>query len=383
MSIANLTSLPAWTCLSQDGVLEALERTSVVVLHGGGSSEREVSNRSGESVLTALGSLMEQHGEAPPLRSVQGVEIDTAGRWRVGQRSLSPDEAVRELPPGALFFLALHGGDGEDGTMQDYLGSHGRLYTGSGVLSSALCMDKGRSRGVFRKAGLTTPPGRLVRRSDWLAQRRRVLMELSSFGGAAGWYIKPNHGGSSLGVRFVTRADELASSISTIIDSGDEVLVEQCIVGIEATVAVIGLPNAALHSLPVVEILPNEGRFYDYEEKYSAGGARSVCPPEQLDAESQEQLSTAALLAFRALGCEGFARFDFIVPRRRGVNATREAGLQDVFLLEANTLPGFTERSLLPKAAATAGLPFPELCLELCALAIHKGPPLPPGTRAI
>ncbi|MFT5155384.1 MAG: D-alanine-D-alanine ligase, partial [Planctomycetota bacterium] len=208
MTTADLTTLPSWTRLSRPEVRQALAKTSVVVLHGGASDEREVSSRSGESVLEALTALIDDNRENPPLRNLTGVEIDTAGRWRVGHQSMAAEDALRELPSGALFFLALHGGEGEDGTIQDFLGTHGRLYTGSGVLSSALCMDKGRTRAVLRKAGLATPPGRLVRRADWASQRRRVLMELAALGGVTGWFVKPNRGGSSLGVTHVVRADE-------------------------------------------------------------------------------------------------------------------------------------------------------------------------------
>lgn len=351
-----------WTNWNTPELRDALARTEVVVLFGGTSPEREVSLESGRAVVAALSA------EACPQRpaGVIGVEIDLDGRWRVGDQLLDADSALECLPKAGVYFLALHGGEGEDGTLQDFLGTRGRRYVGSGVSASSLCIDKARSRLALRKAGLTTAPGRLVRRAEWSAQRRRILMELAALGSGAGWVVKPNRGGSSVGARQVGRVDQLGYALETILLS-DDALVEACVVGLEATVAVIGNSDLELVALPPVEILPKQGRFFDYEEKYDDDGARKACPPVQLSQAGTARLVEAGLEACRVTGIEGFARVDFILPDGK-TGGDQKAPV----VLEVNTIPGLTPHSLLPVAAAAVGMSFEELCLELVALALLR-----------
>lgn len=361
------TEAPAWMSWSRADVRQALEQCDVVVLHGGTSGEREVSLESGRAVIEAL-----DPSRGCPPRSVQGVEISASGAWIVEGQELEPAAALRVLPQGAVYLNALHGGAGENGEMQDFLGSWGRRYTGSGVQASALCMDKARTRQELRRAGLTTAPGRLVRRAEWGSQDRRVLVELSALPHEGGWFVKPNTGGSSVGVRMVEDPAELRAAIEAVLAAGDEALVEARVDGVEETVGVLGLPATGLVSLPVVEIVPDEGRWFDYEQKYdSSQGATERTPPERVTPELCGHLGNIARRAFEVTGCEGYARVDFVVPSGLTIGGEAVAGqLQEPVILELNTLPGLTARSLLPQAAAAAGADLRCLALEICALAL-------------
>ncbi len=332
-----------------------LARRTVVVLFGGTSSEREVSLASGRAVLGALTLLREREPEAPrPLP----VPIGADGAWEVEGRALPALEALRALPEDALFFLALHGGDGEGGVIQGLLRAVGRVHTGAGLAASALCLDKHRTRLVLADAGLTVAPGRLVRRGELAGREAAWRQELAGLG-TLGWFVKPNTGGSSVGVRRVGDADDLPAAVGEVHAAGDDALVEARVPGVEATCAVLGH-----EALPPVEIRPRAGRFFDYGEKYDAGGALELCPPASLDDVACRRLAEAALTAHRATGCAGYSRTDCIVP---------PSGIPVV--LEVNTLPGLTERSLLPRAAAAAGLDFPALVLRILELALDAPAP--------
>jgi D-alanine-D-alanine ligase len=327
---------------------------TVAVLLGGRSPEREVSLRSGAAVLRALAG-----GSVERLLS---LEIEPDGRWKFEGRSLPALEALGAVPRGTLFFLALHGGEGEDGSIQGLLATQGFLHTGSGVGASALCMDKQHTRAVLAAEGLRVARGRLVRPHEWRAARARILAEIGEFG-AGGCVVKPNRGGSSVDTFVVDDARQLEARITRVLATGDLALVEERIVGIEATCAVLGNARGELRALPPVEIVPKQGRFFDYEEKYSAEGAAEFCPARSLSAAVCAELSELALRAHRAAGCDGYSRTDFFVPAEGAP-----------VVLEINTLPGLTDRSLLPLSAAVQGYTFPELCLELLALALEREP---------
>lgn len=326
----------------------------VAVLLGGRSSEREVSLISGRALVDAL---TPPPGDERGPRAVRAIEIEADGRWRVGDRSLAPPAALAALDDVDVFVLGLHGGEGEGGVLQGLLRTAGKAFTGADVASSALCLDKTNARLVAEAHGLRTARAVALTPEGYAELRDVILAELVSW--ADGWVAKQRHGGSSLGMEVVREADALPAALDRVVALGDDVLVEELVDGIEATVAVLGNPEQGLRVLPVVEIRPKDGRWFDYEEKYSESGAVELCPPESLDAEACERLQERALRAYRALGCEGYARVDFLVP---------EDG-EPVFL-EANTLPGFTPRSLLPRAAQADGLDFRALCLELVRLAL-------------
>jgi len=349
-----------WLRSTRAAARERLARTSVVVLYGGTSDERAVSLVSGRAVSDALAARgRPDRGEGP--REVLDVEVLADGRWRVGDADLAPERALARLPAAALFFVGLHGGAGEDGTLQGFLELAGRAYTGSGVAASALCMDKSAARAVFAARGLRVAPGLCVAAAEWRASGAACLAALPA--SSSGWYVKPKRGGSSVSTFSVARRSAVAPAVERVLASGDDALVEATVRGLEATVGVVGNRASGLAVLPPVEIHPRSGSFFDYREKYSEDGAEEICPPRDLDADATLALSRAARVAFEAAGCEGYARVDFIVP---------DGHPGEPVVLEANTLPGFTPRSLLPRAAAAAGADFRRLCLELCALGLER-----------
>ncbi len=288
-----------------------------------------------------------------PARCVP-VEIEANGAWNVEGERCAPGAAVAILPPETIYFLGLHGGEGENGSVQGFLETCSRRYTGSGVAASALCMDKHATRLLVADAGVAVAPAVLIDGGD---RRAHDFAAISR----EGWAVKPNAGGSSVATTMVEHAEDLRAAIECALATGDRALVEGRIRGSEATCAVLGNARGELRALTPVEIVPHAGKFFDWEEKYNAGGAAEHCPPRALSAAVCERLAELATRVHRTAGCDGYSRSDFIVP----------AGGEPIFL-EVNTLPGLTQRSLLPKAAQTDGLTFRELCLEIVALAVER-----------
>jgi len=331
-----------------------LRSSTVAVLLGGRSGEREVSLKSGAAVLRAL--------TGGPVARVLALEIQPDGRWKLEGQSLSALEALGRLPRETLCFLALHGGEGEDGSIQGLLETQGFLHTGSGVAASALCMDKQLTRLLLAAEGLRVARGALVRPLEWRTQRPWLLAELAGLS-RGGFVIKPNRGGSSVDTFVIEDATLLETSVTRVLETGDLALVEERLSGVEATCAVLGNARGELRALTPVEIVPKDGRFFDYQEKYSSEGAQEFCPPRTLSAASCAWLCEIAIRAHRAAGCDGYSRSDFFVP-----------GAGPPVVLEINTLPGLTDRSLLPQSAAVHGFSFAELCLEILALALERAP---------
>lgn len=293
----------------------------VAVLKGGWSPEREVSLNSGAQCAKAL-------HEA----GYEVVEIDAG-------RNLA--EQLKQARPDAVF-NALHGQWGEDGCVQGLLELMGLPYTHSGVLASALAMDKQRAKLVLADVGVPSPEGRIVTRAE--AAGGHVM--------APPYVIKPNAQGSSVGVYIIREGDnrppaELASDKWSL---GEEVLVEKFIPGRELTVAVMGE-----RPLCVTEITTSLA-FYDYEAKYAAGGSRHVLPADLPPAVTERCLDLS-LTAHRALGCRGVSRSDF--------RYDETAKGEQLYFLEINTQPGMTGTSLTPEQAAHCGISFPELCAWL------------------
>jgi len=247
-----------------------------------------------------------------------------------------------------VLFLSVHGGSGEGGTLQAVLDVIGVPYTGSGPLGSALAMDKDLSKRLFRAAGVPVPA--------WF-MTPVVPGDVTT---ALGWpvIVKPSKGGSTVGLTLVKSAKGLDQAVALAERYDDEVMVEQFIPGREMTVGILGdVP------LPVGEIIPKH-ELFDYECKYTPGMSEEIFPA-RLDARLARQLQELALAAHRALKLGGYSRVDF-----------RLSPENDIFCLEANTLPGMTRTSLLPQAARAAGIEFPDLCERICRLARN------PGSRA-
>src|SRR5690554_1363942 len=300
----------------------------VGVLYGGHSAEREVSLMSGQGVCQAL--------------REQGVD---AHLFDTGNQSLT------ELAQAGFdrVFIALHGRYGEDGTIQGALELLGIPYTGSGPMASSLAMDKIMTKRVWLQHGLPTPGFAVLTNEADLAQAD-----------ALGWplMIKPPHEGSILGITRVEAPADLRKAYDVASGFDTEVLAEQFIRGREITVAVLGSGGAA-RALPIVEIIAPGGN-YDYEHKYISDATQYICPAE-LDAEVTDHILSLAEHAYRALGCEGWGRADFMLDEQ-----------SKPWLLELNTSPGITSHSLVPMSARAAGMSYAELCVAILSTASCK-----------
>ena len=302
----------------------------VAVLKGGRSAERAVSLNSGAQAAVALRTA-----------GFDVVEIDTG-----------EDDFIAELNASEadVAFIALHGRFGEDGTVQGLCELLELPYVGSGVLASALAMDKVMSKRFFSEAGLVTP--------DYAVLQRHALYDINALVEALGdkTVVKPANEGSSVGMTIVHDPSELSAAIEKAFGFDRQVLVERFVAGTEVTVAVLG--NDEVTALPTLEIVP-ENEFYDYDSKYIPGMCRHIIPA-RVSAAAAEECQRLSVAAHKALGCRGLSRADTIVA---------EDGT--VWLLEVNTIPGMTSTSLVPDAARAAGIEFPELCRMLVEFALE------------
>lgn len=302
------------------------------VLMGGPSSEREISLKSGKAVLDNLKAIG---------LDVSGVDIKTDN---------VEDNIVllKSLRLGCAF-VALHGHFGEDGKMQKILEGLGIPYTGSGVKASGLAMDKLDSHEIFKANGLNVPAYKVLDKKTFRTNPKIMdnIFQLPLV-------IKPVTGGSSIGLSVVTKEEDLKKALDSAFSYDDRVIVEEYIKGRELTVGILNdLP------LPVIEIIPKKP-FFDFEAKYQAGMAEYIVPA-KLNDEIRLKVQEAGLSAHKLLGCFGCSRADIILI---------EDNLP--FILEVNTIPGFTSTSLLPKAAKAIGIDFPQLCLKLLELAFQR-----------
>jgi D-alanine-D-alanine ligase len=307
----------------------------VAVLKGGRSLERQVSLRSGARVEDALGSL-----------GHEVIPIDAAEDLVSRLKAERPDVA----------FIALHGADGEDGTVQELLEILAIPYTGPGVPACRRASDKSATKEELRAAGIPTP--------DWVAFSQTAFSQL----GAAeareeieerlGFplVVKPARGGSALGVRFAAGRDDVPQAIVSALSYDDRVVLEQHVEGRELAVSLLDG-----EALPAVEVRPRDEDRYSYDARYEIGRTEYLCPAE-LGELDELAVRDAAVRTWKLLGCEGFARVDLMVGER---------GPQ---VLEVNAVPGLTDTSLLPMAAEAAGMGFEELCRRIVDLAAARVP---------
>jgi len=292
----------------------------IAVLMGGPGSERDVSLATGRGVSKALRSL-----------GAEVVDVDVR------------DENFSLPKDVDLAFITIHGTFGEDGQLQRILERRGIAYTGEGVEGSRTAFDKIRSKERFREHGVTTPLWEVIHPG----QRPTIPLPI---------VVKPPREGSTVGVVIVKNEAEIESAISQAAKYGRELLVEQFVSGRELTIGILGD-----EALPIIEIIP-KGGFYDFTNKYpflnpqAGGGAEHVCPA-KIDAEKTKEIQELALRAFRAAGLQVYGRVDVILS---------ESG--EPFILEINNIPGMTEASLLPEAAAVAGISYIDLCARIIAL---------------
>lgn len=331
----------------------------VTVLMGGDSPERDVSLASGMGIVRALRG--RGHGVLPldpalPLdRQAEPEDVHIDER---------PPECLTPLPPDKIFdwlyspllqgadvvFVGLHGGSGENGTVQALLDEAGVAYTGTGVLGSALAMNKDRSKAIFSFEGVQTAEHLVLHRDDPPGDLSRLVGEVLGFPVV----VKPNDQGSSVGFSFVEDPTGFKDAIEKAAAYRSDVIVERFVAGREITVSILGG-----RALPVVEIIP-EGGFYDYKRKYTKGASRYVVPAE-LDNDAVCRFQEQAVLAYDALCCRDYARVDFRMS---------EEG--EPYCLEVNTLPGMTELSLVPMAAKASGVSFDELVERICMMAAER-----------
>jgi D-alanine-D-alanine ligase len=302
----------------------------VAVLKGGRSLERAVSLRSGLQVQAGLKRLGQE---------VHPIDVGAG---------LVPE--LLELHPDVVF-VALHGSEGEDGTIQSLLESLELPYTGSGPAACMRCTDKVLAKYLMREGAIPTPEFRVLRESS--------IRDLGA-GGALGaierqlgfpMVLKPARGGSALGVKFASSSTELPGAMVGAFSYGGTVLLERHVHGRDLAVSVLDGPDGRPpQALPVVEAVPREEVFYDYESRYQIGMTTFVCPAE-LPAATTARAQQLAVQVYELLGCHGFARVDLMLEEDSG----------ELWVLETNVVPGMTETSLLPQAANAAGLSFDEL----------------------
>lgn len=308
-----------------------MKQLCLALIAGGKSAEREVSLKSGEQVYQALDKSKYLIRRYDPRDDLERL--------------------VREAPEIDAALVIMHGRGGEDGSLQGLLDLLDIPYQGSGILGSALGMNKELSKILYQQAGLQVPPAFFFNRDEApAAEDIAARLGLPAV-------IKPVNEGSSIGVTKAASAADLAAGLEAAFAYDKRVLVEQWITGTEITGGVLG--NDRLTALPLVEIIPSESYdFFDYEAKYKPGASHEICPA-RLDDLLTQKAQACALAAHRALCCRGYSRTDMIV--RDG----------DIYVLETNTIPGMTATSLFPQAAKAMGLDFPQLLDRLVELALE------------
>lgn len=333
---------------------------NIALLLGGTSPERHVSMASGRGVAAALTEAGHTVTLYDPARG-ESARITLEQLELPRETSPSHDElerftnaaflpAIQSIPADVdVAFLALHGAPGEDGTVQSLLELRGIPYTGSGVLASALAMDKSMTKRILETQEIETPRWFQMRRGEGTEESLRALVAQYT---SLPVVVKPNDGGSTVGMTIVQEESELFAAYELACEYATSALFEEYIEGRELTVAILGD-----ESLPIVEIRPKSG-FYDYKSKYTAGHTEYFCPAE-LPRALEEEIRELARRSHEALGCSGYSRVDF-----------RLSPENVPYCLEVNTLPGMTATSLVPKAAAAAGMSFSALCERIIDLAL-------------
>jgi D-alanine-D-alanine ligase len=318
------------------------EAKKVAVLKGGPSLERQVSLRSGAHAQEAL------------LRLGHDVVGLDAGRELIPElHARAPDAA----------FIALHGRDGEDGTVQALMEAIGLPYTGSGPAACARCTDKVIAKYLMREAGVPTLDFHFLREES--IKHLGAAASVSDIEARLGFplVVKPASQGSALGVKFARASDQLPAAMVGAFSYDDKIVIERYVKGRDLGVSVLDSPGSPSRpvALPVVEAVPREEDFYDYESRYEIGMTTFVCPAE-LEAQTTARAQELALEVYSLLGCHGVARVDLML----------EVDTDDLWVLETNVVPGLTETSLLPQAADAAGIGFDELTARVLASAFTR-----------
>lgn len=338
----------------------------VVVLAGGTSTERDVSLSTGRMIYNALKNKGHQAilldvylGYEENISNIFEIDKDwTSNIGAIGVdnpdiehiKALRKDKSKSFFGPAVIdicsmadiVFLALHGENGEDGKIQAAFDLMGIKYTGTDYTSSALAMDKAISKEIFAYYNIPTPNGIHVKKGELFTWDNYPCI------------VKVCNGGSSVGVSIVSSSEEMEDALANVFAYGDEVIIEQYIKGREFSVGVIDA-----EALPIIEIAPFVG-FYDYKNKYQAGSALETCPAD-LNEALTKKMQSIAVEVYKALRLKTYARMDFILDQNN-----------DIYCLEANTLPGMTPTSLLPQEAKVIGMDFESLCEKIIAISLNK-----------
>ncbi|KKR41426.1 MAG: D-alanine-D-alanine ligase Ddl [Microgenomates group bacterium GW2011_GWC1_41_20] len=304
------------------------KKTKIVVLMGGKSSEHDISVISGNEVVKNLDK--KKYLAIPVVISKEGKGFDRINKNK-------PD----------IVFIALHGKFGEDGTVQGMLELLGIPYTGSGVLASSIGMDKLMFRKLMHAEGITSPDYFVVNKNE----KVRKLFKPP-------YFVKPFDGGSSVGVSIVKKGKELENALKLVFRYSETAIVEEFVEGLEVTCGVLGNDNPV--ALPVTEIHPIKGDFFDYKSKYNENGSEEITPA-RISKKMTEEVRGLAVKIHKIVGARGFSRVDFILQKGK-----------TPIVLEINTIPGMTPMSLLPKAAAAAGITYPQLLDRIIGFADVK-----------
>lgn len=340
----------------------------IVVLAGGISTERDVSLSTGRMIYNALKKNGHKVILLDSFLGYEGEDVDIVfdldKEWATqsaGIAEINPDvEQVKALRPdwkknffgpnviklcqdADVVFMALHGGDGENGRIQAYFDLMGIKYTGTDYVSSALSMDKAITKDMFRAGGIPTPVGFHLKKGEAVTEVKFPCV------------VKASCGGSSVGVSIAHDQEQFKVALEEGFKYDEEVVVEQYIKGREFSVGVM-----AGKALPIIEIAPKEG-FYDYKNKYQAGSTVETCPA-VLSKEKTEEMQEIAEKVFKILRLKNYARMDFLM----------EEGTANLYCLEANTLPGMTPTSLLPQEAQAIGMSFEQLCEEIIRISLEE-----------
>src|SRR3989344_3516142 len=321
-----------------------MPKIRIGVLRGGPSNEHEVSLETGKQIIEHL-----PESKYQPL----DIFISKEEKWFYQNKELEP---VQILTLVDAVFNGLHGYFGEDGKVQKILESHQKPYTGSRVISSMAAIDKSFSRELFKKAGLKVAPGFAVKKGDDPKEiLRRAVLEVGP-----PWIIKPAESGSSIGIGVARNPYEFVLALDSCLKDWDKIIIEKYIKGREATVAVLeNFRKNSYYPLPIIEIIPanSSTKIFDYQSKYDSK-TREICPGRFGD-KIKGRAFESAVKAHQALGLRHYSRIDMIITPQ-----------DEIYVLEANSLPGLTKESLFPKAALSVGLEFPQLLDHLVRLAM-------------
>lgn len=340
----------------------ARKKLRVALIFGGTSKEREVSLMSGKNVAQFLN---------PKKYEIIPVELSMDGKWLISSpvikqiqeqnktKKVFSNRDIVPIDPSStgkidVAFLVLHGPGGEDGTIQGMLELLKIHYTGSGVLASALAMDKAKTKRVVASEGVLVAPHIIIERKNYQKDPKKYLSKLRGK-----VVIKPNRIGSSLGVTITNKPALIKAGIEEAFKHDDEIMVEAYITGRELTVPVIG--NQKLEALPVIEIIPKAGsQFFDFQAKYDPIFSDELVPA-PIPKALAKKLQNISMLVHDLLGCRGVTRSDFILTPKG-----------EIYFLEINTIPGMTNNSLVPKSAQAAGMSYQQFLDKLIQLALDK-----------